>query len=63
MKKKCILLVRVSTGKQELNQQTEKVKEEALKDGYKDNQIIILENVESAVTLDEEERQGLNRFI
>lgn len=59
---KCILLVRVSTEGQDLSQQTEKVKEEAIKDGFKPKDIIILEDKESAVKLSEEERNGLNRM-
>lgn len=57
---KCILLVRVSTDAQDLTQQTEKVKQEALKDGFTDENIIIIEDKESAVKLSEEERNGLN---
>lgn len=59
---KCILLVRVSTEGQDLSQQTEKVKEEAIKDGFKPKDIITLEDKESAVKLSEEERNGLNRM-
>ena len=59
---KCLLLVRVSTGHQDLEQQTIKVKEEALKDGYLEENIIIIEDIESAVKLSEEERNGLNRL-
>ena len=57
---KAILLVRVSTDQQDLTQQTEKVREEALRDGYSDNDIIVIEDKESAVKLSEEERNGLN---
>lgn len=57
---KAILLVRVSTDQQDLTQQTEKVREEALRDGYSDNDIIVIEDKESAVKLSEEERHGLN---
>ena len=59
---KAILLVRVSTQHQDLEQQTEKVKAEAIKDGYAENDIIILEDKESAVKLSEEERNGLNNL-
>lgn len=59
---KCICLVRVSSGHQDLESQTVKVKNEALKDGYNENDIIIIEDVESAVKLSEEERNGLNRM-
>lgn len=59
---KAICLVRVSTGHQDLTSQTIKVKEEAIKDGYKEKDIIIIEDVESAVKLSEEERNGLNKM-
>lgn len=59
---KCILLVRVSTVMQDLVQQTEKVREAAIRDGYTDNDIIIIEDKESAVKLSEEERNGLNNM-
>ena len=59
---KALLLVRVSTGHQDLVSQTQRVKEEALRDGYKEKDIIIIEDVESAVKLSEEERNGLNRL-
>ena len=59
---KAICLVRVSTGHQDINSQTVKVKEEAIKDGYSENNIIIIEDIESAVKLSEEERNGLNRL-
>ena len=59
---KCILLVRVSTEAQDLTQQTEKVKAEAIRDGYSENDIIVIEDKESAVKLSEEERHGLNEL-
>lgn len=59
---KAILLVRVSTQHQDLTSQTEKVRAEAIKDGYSTNDIIILEDKESAIKLSEEERNGLNRM-
>ena len=59
---KCILLIRVSTQHQDLSQQTEKVKAEAIKDGFNEKNIIILEDKESAVKLSEEERNGLNKM-
>lgn len=59
---KAIILSRVSSGHQDLEQQTIKVKEQALRDGYMENDIIIIEDVESAVKLSEEERNGLNRM-
>lgn len=59
---KAIALVRVSTAVQDLQQQTDAVKKEILKDGYKEEDIIPIENTESAVKLSEEERQGLNKM-
>lgn len=59
---KVILLSRVSSEQQDLTQQTEKVLEEIHKDGYKDDDIIVIEDKESAVLLSEEERNGLNRL-
>ena len=59
---KVILLARVSSQHQDLSQQTEKVLEEIKKDGYTDENIIIIEDKESAVLLSEEERNGLNRL-
>lgn len=62
MEKKCILLIRVSTFNQDLTQQTEVVKAEAVKDGYTEKNIIVIEDHESAIKLSEEERNGLNRM-
>ena len=59
---KAILLIRVSTEHQDLTQQTEKVKAEAIKDGFSLDNIITLEDKESAVKLSEEERNGLNKL-
>ena len=56
---KAIGLIRVSTISQDLTQQTEAVKEEMKRDGYKPSNIILIEDKESAVTLSEEERQGI----
>lgn len=61
-KKSVIILSRVSTQMQDLTQQTDAVKRLAKLDGYKDNQIIIIEDKESAVLLSEEERNGLNEM-
>ena len=60
---KAIGLIRVSTEVQDLNQQTEVVRSEMIKDGYRDPEdIIMIADKESAVKLSEEERQGLNRM-
>lgn len=58
--KKCVILSRVSTLNQDLTQQTDVVKEEAIRMGYKPHNLIIIEDKESAVELSEEERNGLN---
>lgn len=60
MEQKCIILSRVSTLIQDLNQQTEAVKKQALEDGF--NDIILIEDKESAVKLDEESRLGLTKL-
>lgn len=59
---KAIVLSRVSTSHQDLTQQTEEILREAHKDGYTDPNIIIIEDVESAIKLSEEERHGLNKM-
>lgn len=59
---KCILLSRVSTHSQDLKQQTDELIAAAHKDGYKDENIIIIEDKESAIKLSEEERNGLNEL-
>ena len=60
--KKCILLIRVSTMAQDLQQQTDKVREQAILDGYLPENIITIEEKESGIKLKEEERLGLNRM-
>jgi DNA invertase Pin-like site-specific DNA recombinase len=60
--KKAILLVRVSTYAQDLEQQTIKVREAALKDGYLPENIIAIEETESGRKLKEDERLGLIRM-
>ena len=47
--KKVIVLSRVSTSHQDLTQQTEEILREVHKDGYTDPNIIIIEDVESAI--------------
>ena len=59
MGKKAIGLIRVSTAVQDLVQQSDAVKAEMLKDGYSEENIILIEDKESAVKLSEEERNGL----
>lgn len=57
---KAILLIRVSTEAQDLVQQREQVVDAAKRDGY--DELILIEDKESAVKLSEEERNGLNRL-
>lgn len=45
-----------------MTQQTDEVLREVYKDGYKDKNIIIIEDKESAIKLSEEERHGLNKM-
>ena len=59
---KCILLSRVSTHSQDLKQQTDELINVAHKDGFTDENIIIIEDKESAIKLSEEERNGLNEL-
>ena len=57
---KCILFSRVSTEHQTLESQTQTLRDEAIKLGYADKDLILIEQKESAIKLDEEERIGLN---
>ena len=59
---KAIGLIRVSTLVQDLQQQADVVKSEMLKDGYVEDDIILIQDKESAVKLSEEERNGLNKL-
>ena len=59
---KCIILSRVSTAQQELDSQTQAIKNEALRCGFKEKDFIIIEDIESAIKLSEEERNGLNKM-
>ena len=59
---KAILLIRVSSAGQSYEQQTKELKEFAVKDGYNENDLIIIETKESARKLSEEERLGLNEM-
>lgn len=60
--KKCICFARVSTIEQDLEQQTNAVVDEAKRNGFSDDRIIIIEQKESAVKLDEEERIGIQQL-
>lgn len=59
---KCICLSRVSTGIQDLDQQTEKLLLAAKTNGYSDDDIIVIEDTESGIKLSEEERFGLTKM-
>lgn len=58
---KAIILSRVSTAMQELESQTDKVKKEALQH-FKEEDLIIIENKESAVKKSEEELLGITEM-
>jgi DNA invertase Pin-like site-specific DNA recombinase len=59
---KGILLVRVSSTSQQLDEQTQSLIKFANEKGYSQNNLIIIEDIESAINLPEEERNGLNRM-
>lgn len=59
---KAILLVRVSTTVQELDEQEKELYQLAIKEGYADEDIIPICEKESGIKLSEEERLGLNRL-
>ena len=59
---KCILLSRVSSQAQDLDQQTQVIVNEAAKEGFTTKDMIIIADKESAIKLSEEERNGLNRM-
>lgn len=59
---KGIALIRVSTDSQDLKQQTDEVVKQMISDGYRQEDIILVEDKESGVKLSEEERQGLTKM-
>lgn len=59
---KCICFSRVSTKRQDLDQQTSAIIDEAKKLGYDDESIVMVEFKESGISLKEEERQGIERI-
>lgn len=61
-KGKCICFGRVSTEIQDLVQQTDELLNEAKRNGYTDDDIIIIEQKESAIKLDMSERVGINQL-
>lgn len=62
LKYKAILLVRVSSLAQSIDEQTKQLLNYALSKGYSENNLIIIEDKESAIKLSEEERNGLNQM-
>ena len=62
MNKKIIILARVSTAPQDIESQTNDLIREAEKLGYSKQNQIIIETVESAIKLSEEERLGLRKM-
>ena len=60
--KKIIILSRVSTAQQSLESQTKELIANALRLGYSEQNQIIIEDIESAIKLSEEERHGLKRM-
>ena len=62
VEKKCILLIRVSTQKQDFDEQEKELYQLALNDGFIDSNIILISEKESGIKLSEEERNGLNRM-
>lgn len=59
---KAILLARISSDSQELDEQTNNLISFAKSEGYSDSDLIIIQDEESAINLSEEERNGLNRM-
>ena len=62
MSTKCIIFARVSTQKQTLEQQLDKLIDEARKRGYDDSQLVIIKDKESATKLSIDERLGLQKL-
>jgi DNA invertase Pin-like site-specific DNA recombinase len=56
--KKAIVMIRVSTEKQSLDEQSLQLKERAKQDGYKTSEIEIIEEKESGIKLSDEERKS-----
>lgn len=61
-KNKAVLLVRVSTKKQDFDEQEKQLYEMALADGFIEENIVPICEKESGIKLKEEERRGLNRL-
>ena len=59
---KCILFSRVSTDRQDLTQQNNELFDEAKRCGFNEDDIILIEQKESAIKLDEAERIGIQEL-
>lgn len=59
---RAIVFSRVSSEHQDLVQQTDEVYNEAVRNGYDKTEIIFIEHKESAIKLDESEREGLQKL-
>lgn len=62
MDNKIIILARISTSPQDIQSQTNDLKREAKRLGYDEPNQIIIETIESAIKLSEEERLGIQRM-
>ena len=62
MDKKIIILARISTSPQDIQSQTNDLKREATRLGFDEQNQIIIETIESAIKLSEEERLGIQRM-
>lgn len=60
--RKIVLFVRVSTDKQHLESQEDELRRAAMYDGYKEEDFVVIGKKESAIKLDEYEREGLNEL-
>ena len=59
---KVILFTRVSTQQQHLESQEDSLRRAAIADGFSENDMIVIGSKESAIKLEEEERQGLQEL-
>lgn len=59
---KAILLVRISSDSQQLDEQTNNLINYAQSKGYTEDNLITIEDIESGIKLKEEERNGLNKM-
>ena len=60
--KNCILFCRVSTSKQDWERQEQSLRDNAHKDGYTDDHIIVIGHKESGYKLEDDERKGLQEL-